>query len=134
VIFDPDLNIFNHKYKVQMKKYFIIGLFVTTAVIFYNCHGAKKSTGSVAVRATTYESGIQTLIAANCSPCHFPAKGGNKEPFDSYDKAKANIDNMIRRIELNPADKGFMPFKHPKLSDSTIAVFRKWRDDGLKQN
>ena len=27
----------------------------------------------------------------------------------------------------------FMPFKRPKLSDSTIAVFKQWRDSGTPQ-
>ena len=42
---------------------------------------------------------------------------------------------MIRRIELNPTDKGFMPFrKTEKLSDSTIAVFKQWKADGMLEN
>jgi hypothetical protein len=48
-----------------------------------------------------------------------------------YANVKTDIDEMIRRIELNPTDKGFMPFKKAKLHDSTIAVFKKWRADGL---
>jgi hypothetical protein len=49
----------------------------------------------------------------------------------TYATAKTNIDEMITRIQLNPGDKGFMPFKHPKLPDSTIQVFVKWKADGL---
>jgi hypothetical protein len=67
----------------------------------------------------------------NCTPCHIPSKGGNKKPYDVYANVKTDIDEMIRRIELNPTDKGFMPFKKAKLHDSTIAVFKKWRADGL---
>ena len=114
-----------------MKKYLIVACMMATAIVFYNCHGAKKATSSVPVPKLNYEANLQTVIESNCSPCHFPAKGGNKEPFDSYDKVKVNIDHMIQRIELNPAEKGFMPFKHSKLSDSTIAVFKQWRTDGL---
>ena len=45
-----------------------------------------------------------------------------------------DIDEMIRRIELNPGEKGFMPFKKKeKLSDSTVNVFKKWRDQGLAE-
>jgi hypothetical protein len=33
---------------------------------------------------------------------------------------------------LNPGERGFMPFKKTaKLSDSTIAVFKQWKEDGL---
>ena len=38
---------------------------------------------------------------------------------------------FLKSIQLNPGEKGFMPFKHPKLSDSTINVFVKWKEDGL---
>jgi hypothetical protein len=70
----------------------------------------------------------------NCSPCHIPAKGGNKKAYDNYGNVKNDIDDIIRRISLNPGDRGFMPFKHAKLSDSTIAVFVKWKADGLAEN
>jgi hypothetical protein len=71
----------------------------------------------------------------NCVPCHIPAKGGRKKAFDSYASVKTDIDEMIKRIELNPTDKGFMPFKkNEKLSDSVVTVFKKWRDDGLLEN
>jgi hypothetical protein len=114
-----------------MKKYYVPLLLVLTSVIFSYCHGSKKATASAP--KLTYQNNIQTLIAANCSPCHIPAKGGNKKPFDTYAAAQENIDAMIARIELNPTDKGFMPFKKPKLSDSTIAVFKQWKTDGLVQ-
>lgn len=112
-----------------MKKIIILSSVILSIFFFSRCHSAKKATGSVV--KYTYENNIQTLVGANCSPCHFPAKGGNKKALDNYDSLKANIDDVIRRIELNPTDRGFMPFKHPKLSDSTIAVFKKWRDDGM---
>lgn len=113
-----------------MKVYPVITGLAIAGLILSNCHTARKT---AVTPKQTYESGISTVIAANCSPCHFPSKGGNKKPFDTYANAKANIDDMIRRIELNPTDRGFMPFKRAKLSDSTIAVFRQWRTDGLEE-
>lgn len=84
---------------------------------------------------STYEKDITVLIQNNCSPCHIPAKNGNKKPYDNYVNVKTDIDEMIRRIELNPTDKGFMPFKKSaKLSDSTINAFKQWRTDGLIEN
>jgi hypothetical protein len=112
-----------------MKKIIILAVVILGVFVFSRCHSAKKASGAVV--KSTYENNMQTLVGANCSPCHFPAKGGNKKALDNYDSLKANIDDVIRRIELNPTDRGFMPFKHPKLSDSTIAVFKKWRDDGM---
>ncbi len=74
---------------------------------------------------------MKEVISANCSPCHFPTRGGNKKPYDNYANVKTDINEMIRRIELPSTERGFMPFKKTKLSDSTIAVFKQWRDDGM---
>lgn len=118
-----------------MKKYLILAVIIcATVFLFSNCHTQKKGMASTSPIATvTYASAVKSVVAANCTPCHIPANGGNKTPLDTYDNLKANIDNVIHRIQLNPTDKGFMPFKHAKLSDSTIAVFTQWRDAGMPQ-
>lgn len=113
-----------------MKKVFTLACLIATAVVFYNCHGSKKATASKPA-PLTYQANLTPVIMANCTPCHIPSKGGNKKAYDNYANAKTDIDEMIRRIEMNPNDRGFMPFKHPKLSDSTVAVFKQWRSDGL---
>ena len=77
----------------------------------------------------TYLADIQPIVAANCAPCHFPPKG-NKGPLDNYQDVKAEIDDIITRIQLNPGDKGFMPAKHPKLPDATIQAFKTWKAEG----
>ena len=123
-----------------MKKILIMAGLVAGISMLSNCHSAKKSASKTtapttvpAVAAVSYQGNMESVIAANCSPCHFPAKGGNKTPFDSYDAVKKNIDSMIVRIERNPTDRGFMPFKRSKLSDSTINLFKQWRDGGMPQ-
>jgi hypothetical protein len=123
-----------------MKKFLIpVGVISLSVIVFASCHGGKKTakepTTNAAANpsAVSYAVGVKSIVAANCSPCHIPAQGGNKKALDNYDALKANIDDVIRRIELNPTDMGFMPFKHPKLSDSTIAVFKQWRDAGMPE-
>lgn len=114
-----------------MKKLFVISGLIATAVLFYNCSGSKKASASKPV-PFTYDANVKTAIEANCSPCHLPAKGGNKKSYDNFANTKADIDEIIRRIELNPTDRGFMPFRgKAKLSDSTIAVFKKWKEEGM---
>lgn len=114
-----------------MKKYFVLTSVFIVALVFAKCNSAKKATATVMPKST-YSSAISSVVMTNCSPCHIPAKGGNKKPYDNFANVKTDIDEMIRRIELNPGERGFMPFKKTaKLSDSTIAVFKKWRDDGL---
>ena len=80
---------------------------------------------------TTYATNLQPVIEAKCSPCHFPAKGGNKKPYDNYANVSADIDGMLYRIQLNPGEKGFMPFMRAKLSADTIAIFKQFKTDGL---
>jgi hypothetical protein len=110
-----------------MKK-LTVGSFLIMAVLIQFCSPAKKAQNQQP--KINYEANVQPLIVANCSPCHIPPKG-NKEPLNTYAAAKENIDDAISRIKLNPGDKGFMPFKHSKLSDSTIRIFEQWKADGL---
>lgn len=116
-----------------MKKYYIFSLLVMAALILSYCNPAKKATAGAEPKLT-YEANVSSIITTNCAPCHITEKGGNKKPYDNYTNVKTDIDEMIRRIELNPGEKGFMPFKKTvKLSDSTINVFKKWRDQGLAE-
>ncbi len=120
-----------------MKRYpVLVILLALTAFVFSYCKSSKKAQASKPPEPAkvAYQDGLQTVIMANCSPCHIPAKGGNKKAYDNYANAKTDIDEMLRRIQLTPAEKGFMPFKKDKLNDSTIAVFKKWKDDGLLEN
>lgn len=113
-----------------MKRYYVLLLLITTAVIFSYCGSSKKASKSAPARMV-YENSIQTLIVGNCSPCHIPEKGGQKKSYDNYANTKGDIDEIIRRIELHPGERGYMPFKRERLSDSTIAVFKQWKTDGL---
>lgn len=105
-------------------------LFVSGSLFFADCASAKKSVSSVP--SVTYVSNIQQLVVANCSPYHFPASGGKKLALDNVDTASTHIDDIIARIEKHPGEKGFMPMKRSRLSDSNINVFRQWKTDGLK--
>ncbi|HEY1871960.1 MAG TPA: hypothetical protein VGG71_12935 [Chitinophagaceae bacterium] len=121
-----------------MKKYLITGVVICAAVVlFSNCHSSKKAAASSSNMATTpavsYAVNVKSIVETHCSPCHIPSKGGNKKALDNYDNLKGSIDEVIRRVDLNPTDRGFMPFKNPKLDDSTIALFKQWRDAGTPQ-
>jgi uncharacterized membrane protein len=112
-----------------MKKFLILIVF-SLVIVFQFCTGTRKAASKKSSKIT-YIKNVQPLIASNCSPCHIPPKG-NKKPLDTYASAKDEIDEMIRRIQKEPGEKGFMPFKHTKkLPDSTINTFVKWKADGL---
>ena len=110
-----------------MKK--IIFFLVICAISFQFCTSTKKVSANTPA-GLTYVTNIQPTIVAYCSPCHIPPKGF-KKALDTYDAAKTNIDDIISRIKLNPGERGFMPFKHDKLSDSIINVFVQWKSNGL---
>jgi len=117
-----------------MKKFLILSGIAVAALVFANCNSAKKTASTPAAPKSTYATNMTSVITTNCTPCHIPAKGGNKKAYDNYGNVKSDIDEIIRRIELNPGDRGFMPFKHAKLSDSTINVFKQWKADGMLEN
>jgi len=114
-----------------MKKFTVLSVLIA-AFLFQFCTGTKKAQKQKA-QLVTYDAHVAPIITNTCSPCHIPPKG-NKEALNTYASAKAHVDDMLERIQKNPGDKGFMPFKHPKLSDSTIQVFVKWKADGLLEN
>jgi len=115
-----------------MKKIYVIaGMAVLSLGLTY-CSSSKKA---MKVPKTTYTANLSTVIAASCAPCHIPSKGGNKKPYDNYANVKADIDEILRRIQLSPADKGFMPFKKTeKLPADVVAVFQKFKADGSLEN
>ena len=123
-----------------MKK-FSIFLMVAVVGFFQYCSSSKKTSTNTSTTTTTpvpthasltYMTNIQSTLIANCSPCHFPPRG-NKTALDTYASAKENIGDIISRIKMNPEERGFMPFKHSKLSDSVINVFVQWKADGLME-
>ena len=112
-----------------MKKVFVfISLAIVALTISY-CSASKKA--AKAPVKLNYETNVKAVVETNCSPCHIPSKGGKKQAFDSYAGVNKYIDDILRRIQLNTTDKGFMPDKRKKLSDSTITVFIQWKADGL---
>lgn len=94
----------------------------------------KNSPGKTAkVIPTTYTIDVAPLIQAKCTPCHLPSRGGKKANFETYESAKKYGADMLTRIQLNPGDRGFMPFKHEKLPAEEIMIFKKWLDLGLQE-
>lgn len=113
-----------------MKKLILLSSMAAMTLVLANCSGSKKL--AAAAPKLNFESNLKAVMMSECAPCHIPSKGGNKKPYDNYANVKMDIDEIIRRIELNPGERGFMPFrKTTKLSDSTIALFKQWRADGV---
>lgn len=116
-----------------MKRLLIALPLLAAGIMLSQCGASKKASASKTPAKTNYVADVQAVIEAHCSPCHIPAKGGNKKAYDNFGNVKTDIDEIIRRIELTPGTRGFMPARGQKLSDSTIAVFKKWKEDGLQE-
>lgn len=117
-----------------MKKFYVFAVIGIISTALTYCSSARKAAKAAAAVKSTYTTTVAPVVASSCSPCHIAGKG-NKKPFDNYANVKSDIDEIIRRIELNPADKGFMPFRRTtKLSADTIAIFKKFKEDGLLEN
>lgn len=114
-----------------MKKIYVLAL-ITSAVLLQFCSSSKKMKASKMASSVTYTANVNPIIINNCSPCHIPNKG-NKKPLDTYASVKSNIDDILVRVQKNPDDRGFMPMRHPKLSDSTIQVLAQWKNNGFPE-
>lgn len=119
-------------------KHLFAAVTLVTLIVFASCARKTNPAASTAEapkpRATSYTADISPLIQSKCSPCHLPSKGGFKANFETYAGAKKYAADMVSRVLLNPGDKGFMPFKHDKLPEAEIAVFKKWVADGTLEN
>ena len=113
-----------------MQKILIL-VFIFMPFFFEFCSSTKKNLTQVKEPVkVTYSANIQHIMLSNCTPCHFPPKGF-KKAYDTYAMVREDANDIIIRIQKNPGEPGFMPFKHPKLSDSTIMVIVQWKKDGL---
>ena len=117
-----------------MKKIYVLTAVAILSLGLTYCHSSKKAIAAAPPKPT-YAGTLSPVIAEKCSPCHIPSKGGNKKAFDNYANVKTDIDEIIRRIELNPTDKGFMPFRRSeKLAADTVALFKSFKEAGMLEN
>ena len=111
----------------------ILLVLVLVIMTFTFCGGGKKAASAAKpqeVAKLTYEANVQPLITLKCSPCHIPPRG-NKKPYVTYASVKEDIDDILTRVHMNPGERGFMPMRNPKLSDSAINVLEQWKKDGM---
>jgi uncharacterized membrane protein len=114
----------------------IISVLVLAVIIIASCtkkaSPAKTAEAEMPAKApaVTYTANVKALVQAKCTPCHIPANGGRKKSFDNYDSTKKYIDDIVRRVQLDPAVRGYMPFKNLPLAAEEIALLKKWQEGG----
>ena len=91
---------------------------------------AAKNAKNDKTPALSYTTNVLSIMQTKCTPCHIPSAGGKKKALDNYTIVKENLDDIIRRVELAPHERGFMPAKKPALPAEEIALLKKWRDEG----
>ncbi|MCX6313803.1 MAG: hypothetical protein NTX08_03600 [Sphingobacteriales bacterium] len=109
-----------------MKKFFI--LFTIAGVFVFSACSHKNSAAKV--KPTTYND-VMPIFQAKCGPCHLPSKGGNKPNLELYATTLKLGADILKRVEMEPTQRGFMPMRNPKLAEPELAVIRKWVADGL---
>lgn len=79
---------------------------------------------------------IQPVLKANCYTCHAGEKPLGKTRFDSKTTAfkvivpgKGADSRIVHRL-LGQGDEPRMPFEQPALPEATIALIRRWIDEG----
>lgn len=116
-----------------MKKMIASTLVLSAGAMLTYCSSAKK-TATSAVARVNYQANIMSLVQTHCAPCHFPDKGGRKKPLDTYAAVSTQIDEVLRRIQMSPGQRGFMPDRKPdKLQEADINAFVQWKTEGLAE-
>lgn len=113
-----------------MRKIFFLVAVLFSVVFFQNCKSAKIT--NIEPNSLSYKKDISPIMETSCTPCHFPPEG-RKEPLNTYETVRANIDDIITSVKLPKENHKFMPFKSkkPALNDSLINVLVTWQKQNM---
>ena len=115
-----------------MKKVMILAVVIAGSLALQNCKTTQTAQVPVSGATVSYQRDILPMMNNHCGPCH-ASPDGKIVHLDNYDNAKREIHSMIKLVSLPHDDPKFMPFKNkkPALSDTQIAMLKKWRDEGM---
>lgn len=80
----------------------------------------------------SYTKDIKPVMLQSCTPCHFPDQG-KKKMLDTYESTKANIEDILTRVQLPEDEIKYMPFKNkkPALTSEEIIKIKRWVAQGF---
>jgi hypothetical protein len=113
-----------------MKQMLVMATLCCTALMLAYCGGSKKAQVAAKPAPVTFEGNVKPIVMATCSPCHTPGNG-RLPSYLTAENTQKDIDDIVHRISLQPNERGFMPMRHARLSDSSINVFKQWKTDGF---
>ncbi len=112
---------------MNFKKLITLGalvLLISQCALF---QGKSETNASV-----SYARDLAPLMEKNCSPCHFPERG-RADMLDNYDRVRRHIRGILTRVQLDPSNEDYMPFKQkkPAWTAQEIALFQQWQAEGF---
>lgn len=80
----------------------------------------------------TFQQHIRPIFEAHCLSCH-GERESKKRQLHTYGTVKEKIDDILYRVQLEPSNRKFMPYKmrQAPLSSAQIAVLQAWKDGGM---
>lgn len=116
-----------------MKKILYI---LSSAVLLVACESRtyeEISDNTPITEVVKYETDIKPIIETNCIICHSSGGPAEAYPLTNYNLVKAEINNILDRIQRPVGAAGRMP-PGGTLSQNQINFFIKWKADGLIEN
>lgn len=117
-----------------MKKLFFLSIFTLT--LLSSCSKSSEQSISNTNPSTpspgtkiTYNASAKAIFDSNCIGCH--SAGGQSPDLTTYNSTKANIINIIDRIQRTGT--GVMP-PSGQMSQDKINTLKQWQTDGLLEN
>ncbi len=105
------------------------------AMISQFCTSTKQPTqesAKISGPVVSYATDIKPVMLQSCTPCHFPDQG-KKKMLDTYESTKANIQDILTRVQLPEDEIKYMPFKSkkPALTSEEIMKIKRWVAQGF---
>ncbi len=101
--------------------YTVLLLFVS--VLLTNCDNQTNNPSPTNSGNKITYAQVSPILNAKCVSCH--------SGFSNYNGARTSASTILQRIQLQPAQSGFMPQGGSRLPDSEIQTIQKWIADGL---
>jgi uncharacterized membrane protein len=131
------LNVISTLTLMTKNKYAFVFMLTAVTIVLQVCKPAQSTTASKpaeepAVPLVSYEKDIKPILLGKCTPCHFP-ETGKKKMLDNYAAVKTDVNEILRRVKLNPEEAAYMPFKSkkPALTADEIAMLDNWLKQGM---
>ena len=112
-------------------------LFFSSALIFLGCTNDSESdltNNTPITEIITYNGTVRNIINNNCISCHATTPvNGAPMSLTTYENVKNAVLNrgLLDRISRSQGSFGMMPNGGARMTQNTIDLIVKWKNDGL---